>query len=232
MRKGLPRKPDHLGGKGKMHRESKKRKYRERLTYANVMSTFAVFLALGGATALAAGQLGTNSVGSRQLKAKSVTTGKIASNAVNGTKVASRSLTGEDINLSALGTVPEATHATSAGDSAKLGGRPSGCPANTTLIDGLCFDSAPNPVVPTVEQAADECNARGGFLPTPLELYETRGVLNLGVGGGDEHQYTDSYYGNTNGGSYSTITVDGNGIIAEQGVTVPSRYTCAYQFIR
>jgi hypothetical protein len=36
---------------------------RKRLTYANVMSSIAVFLVLGGATALAAGQLGKNSVG-------------------------------------------------------------------------------------------------------------------------------------------------------------------------
>ena len=36
---------------------------RKRLTYANVMSTVAVFFAIGGATALAAGQLAKNSVG-------------------------------------------------------------------------------------------------------------------------------------------------------------------------
>ena len=61
------------------------------------------------AAALAAGQLGKNSVGSRQLKSKAVTTGKIANNAVNGSKVAKDSLTGADINLSALGTVPSAS---------------------------------------------------------------------------------------------------------------------------
>jgi hypothetical protein len=33
---------------------------RKRLTYANVMSSIAVFLVLGGATALAAGSLGKN----------------------------------------------------------------------------------------------------------------------------------------------------------------------------
>lgn len=40
---------------------------RKRLTYANVMSSIAVFLVLGGATALAAG-LAKNSVGTKQLK--------------------------------------------------------------------------------------------------------------------------------------------------------------------
>src|SRR3954471_7756598 len=87
------------------------------------MSSIAVFLVLGGATALAAG-LAKNSVGSKQLKANSVTakkikknavTGKkIKSNAVTGAKVKDGSLSGADINLSTLGTVPNAAHAGSA----------------------------------------------------------------------------------------------------------------------
>ena len=43
---------------------------RKRLTYANVMSSIAVFLVLGGA-AVAATQLPKNSVGSKQLKKNS-----------------------------------------------------------------------------------------------------------------------------------------------------------------
>jgi len=50
---------------------------RKRFTYANVMSSIAVFLILGGATALAAGQLGKNSVGSKQLKKNAVTSAKV-----------------------------------------------------------------------------------------------------------------------------------------------------------
>ncbi|HWO84617.1 MAG TPA: hypothetical protein VNM38_12630 [Solirubrobacterales bacterium] len=48
----------------------------KRLTYANVMSSIAVFLVLGGATALAAG-LGKNSVGTKQLKKNAVTGAKV-----------------------------------------------------------------------------------------------------------------------------------------------------------
>jgi hypothetical protein len=61
---------------------------RNRLSYANVMSTVAVFLALGGATAFAAQQLGRNSVGARQLKKDAVTAAKIKDGAVTGGKVA------------------------------------------------------------------------------------------------------------------------------------------------
>jgi hypothetical protein len=82
------------------------------------MSSIAVFLILGGATAIAASHLGKKSVGSPQLKANAVTTAKIKKNAVtgkkikkgavDGSKVLDNSLTGADINESTLGTVPSA----------------------------------------------------------------------------------------------------------------------------
>jgi hypothetical protein len=78
-------------------------KPRVRLTYANVMATIAVFIALGGAS-YAATQLPKNSVGTKQLK----------TNAVTGIKVKDRSLGGADIDLGSLGTVPSATNASHA----------------------------------------------------------------------------------------------------------------------
>lgn len=84
---------------------------RKRLTYANVMSSIAVFLVLGGATAFAASQLGKNSVGSKQLKKNAVTTAKIKKNAVSGAKIKPGSVQGSDIALGSLGTVPSATNA-------------------------------------------------------------------------------------------------------------------------
>jgi hypothetical protein len=197
---------------------------------ALVVAVIALIAALTG-TAWAA--LGKNSVGSRQLKAKAVTTGKIANNAVNGAKVANQSLSGEDINLNALGTVPAATSAASAGNSNTVGGHSASCPANTTLIRGLCFDSASNPVVNTVKEAADACAAKGGYLPTPMELYSVRGVINLGSGVGTDKQFTDSYYAEPGGGHYFTVTVDGTGTITQQGIEgAPSRYICAYPLVR
>ena len=49
---------------------------RGRLTYANVMATIAVFIALGGAS-YAATQLPKNSVGTKQLKKNAVTSAKV-----------------------------------------------------------------------------------------------------------------------------------------------------------
>lgn len=50
---------------------------RKRLTYANVMSTMAVFLLVGGGAAFAATKLPKNSVGGKQLKNNSVTSPKV-----------------------------------------------------------------------------------------------------------------------------------------------------------
>jgi hypothetical protein len=95
-----------------------------KLTYANVIATLALFIALGGG-ALAATHLGKNSIGSKQLKKNAVTTSKIKNAAVTGEKLAAGSvgsaqlqansvsggnvqagsLTGSDINQSTLTSV-------------------------------------------------------------------------------------------------------------------------------
>lgn len=61
---------------------------RSKLSYANVMSTIAVFLVLGGATAFAASK-----VGPHRLKANSVTTPKIKANAVTTRKIKKNAVT-------------------------------------------------------------------------------------------------------------------------------------------
>jgi hypothetical protein len=59
---------------------------RRRLTYANVMSSIAVFLVLAGGTAFAASQLGKESVGAKQLKKEAVSLAKINKAAKNSLK--------------------------------------------------------------------------------------------------------------------------------------------------
>jgi hypothetical protein len=80
---------------------------RKRLTYANVMSSIAVFLVLGG-TAFAATQLGKNSVGTKQLKKNAVSAAKIKKNAVTTAKIKKDAVTGAKVNEGTLETVPSA----------------------------------------------------------------------------------------------------------------------------
>lgn len=72
------------------------RHIRKRLTYANVMSSIAVFLVLGGATAFAL-SLPKNSVGTKQLK----------NNAVTGPKVKNGSLEAVDFKAGQLPAGPK-----------------------------------------------------------------------------------------------------------------------------
>jgi hypothetical protein len=81
-----------------------------RLSYANVVATVAVFLALGGG-AYAAFKLPKNSVGTKQLKNGAVTGKKLATGAVTASKVAHNSLTGSQVNSATLGKVPSARSA-------------------------------------------------------------------------------------------------------------------------
>lgn len=76
---------------------------RKRLTYANVMSSIAVFLVLGGATAFAASKIGTS-----QIKANAITTGKIKKNAVTTAKIKKDAVTGAKVKESTLDQVPSA----------------------------------------------------------------------------------------------------------------------------
>jgi hypothetical protein len=102
---------------------------RQRLTYANVMSTIAVFLVLGGASALAAAQLGKNTVGAKQLKKNAVTTAKIKNGAVNAGKLAAGSVGASQLGQAAVTAEKLAANAVGTGNltdgsvsSAKLGG--------------------------------------------------------------------------------------------------------------
>jgi hypothetical protein len=63
------------------------KRIRSRLSYANVVSTLALFLVLGGSAAIAATELEPNSVGTVQLKPQAVTAVKIKPEAVIASRI-------------------------------------------------------------------------------------------------------------------------------------------------
>jgi hypothetical protein len=77
------------------------------------MSSIAVFLVIGGATAFAA--LGKNTVGPKQLKKNAVTTAKIKNEAITTSKLRNDAATGDKVNESTLGQVPSAANANTVG---------------------------------------------------------------------------------------------------------------------
>jgi hypothetical protein len=109
------------------------KRMRKRLTYANVMSSIAVFLILGGATAFAA-----KKIGSSEIKGNSITTAKLKKNAVTASKIKQNSITTAKI---AKGAVTNAKIAAGAVDVTKL---------------------APGFVAPTAEKLAHSANISAG----------------------------------------------------------------------
>jgi Sulfatase-modifying factor enzyme 1 len=138
---------------------------RDHVTYANVMATIAVFIALGGSGYAAV------TINGSQLKNRSVA----------GKKLKKDTLTGTQIKESKLGKVPRAKHAdsadlaTSANNTSNLAGRPasayaaSACPSDMVKVGPTCIDryedsvwSKPNGGTQYGVSSADyPCNANG-----------------------------------------------------------------------
>jgi hypothetical protein len=79
-------------------------RFRKHLTYANVVATLALFVALAGGTAYAANTVGSSDVIDNSLQSADLKDGS----AVSGADVIDNSVTGGDIDESKLGRVPNA----------------------------------------------------------------------------------------------------------------------------
>jgi hypothetical protein len=157
------------------------RALKQRLSYANVMATVAMFLALGGG-AYAAFKPPKNSIGTKQLINGSVSTKKIQNGAVTGPKVARHSLTGAQINAATLGTVPSANHASNAdhatsaslaGNAFELGGSPGS--SFQSRVTGTCGANSP------IEQV----NGNGSVACGHVQFYSGRIVEPLNPANSD-----------------------------------------------
>src|SRR5688572_9981090 len=73
---------------------------RTKITYANVVATLALFLALGG-TSFAVAQLARNSVGSAQIRKDAVGSSELRRSAVTSRSLRDRSVALSDISLGA-----------------------------------------------------------------------------------------------------------------------------------
>lgn len=79
-----------------------KKSVRGKLTYANVMATLGVFLALGGGAAWASGQLGKNAVKSKNIAAHAVKNKNLAKNAVKEGNLAKNAVTAAKVKAGSL----------------------------------------------------------------------------------------------------------------------------------
>lgn len=159
------------------------KKRRFSLSYANVISTLALFVALGG-TAVATGvidgkKIKRNSITGKQIKGKSVPGSDLRQNSVRGAQVRESTL-GQVPRAASAGQAAVATRAGRA-DAADLASMalalaPAGaaglidrCPAGTQPYAGACFESDYQGPV-TWPEAAEICGDAGGRLPGLEEL--------------------------------------------------------------
>jgi hypothetical protein len=146
-------------------------KLRQHLTYANVMATLAVFIALGGSS-YAALKISGKSIERRSIPAK---------------KLKRNSLTGKEIRETRLNRVPLAKNADRLGgfSAAELRVR---CPDDTFPIADVCVERAPHPAS-AYGSAILEClrvgtpAGPGRRLPTHGELRAALGAVPLAPGG-------------------------------------------------
>jgi len=164
-------------------------------SYANVMASIAVFVALGGVSYAAA------TVNGGKIVKGTIGAGKLKNGTLTSTQVKQNSLTGGVIDESSLGTVPSAQTATSAksagsadtaghatsadtattaanaataNDASTLDGLTAQqlqvtCPVDTELFGGMCWDEDVRPADGWIEASRD-CGEAGGRLPSLSEL--------------------------------------------------------------
>ena len=159
------------------------KKIRERLTYANVMSTLAVFIALGG-----------SSYAAYRLNGSDITNRSIA-----GKKLRHDTLTGREIRESSLGRVRHARNADRLGGVTAADLRQK-CPSDTFPIADVCVErTARSPQ--SYSSAVITClgvgtpAAPGRRLPTHGELRAALGAVPLAPGG----ELTSNVYPSSSG---------------------------------
>jgi hypothetical protein len=144
---------------------------RQRLSFANVMSVAAVFIALGGSSYAA---LSKNSVGKKQLKKGAVTTKKIKDGAVNEAKIADGTIRASDLSKSLLSSLKDS------------------CPAGMTRFgNAVCIDTVPRAGTATAGTAIVTCSQANLRLPSATEAYM---LVHAGLTGLTEYTWVDTVY--------------------------------------
>jgi hypothetical protein len=142
---------------------------RAHLTYANVVATLALFLALGGASYAAirvgSGSIINNSVRTQDLRNNDIRGKDIRNRTIQHADILTNTILGQQIRESTLSKVPDAD---------KLDGADStsfrvGCPAGTLRHAGGCIETTARGAE-DFDTAARTCGLLGRRLPGPDEL--------------------------------------------------------------
>jgi hypothetical protein len=144
-----------------------------RLTYANVIATLALFLALGGGAVWAANKA-ANKVGTGKLKPNAVTAGKIKANAVTTSKIRENAVTAAKIREGAVsfGKLAAGTNvvATSTSSPVAINGATA---VNVTFPTPITFTPAANVVDLMSVEVRSSNLGRSGTEPCRVQVLPT-----------------------------------------------------------
>jgi hypothetical protein len=157
---------------------------RAHLTYANVVATLALFLALGGASYAAirvgSGSIINNSVRTQDLKNNDIRGKDIRNRTIQGGDILTNTLKGQQIRESTLSKVPDADKL----DGADSSSYRVSCPAGTLRHAGGCIETTTRTST-RFDTAAEECGTANRRLPNPDELasFSAEPGIDLAPGG-------------------------------------------------
>jgi hypothetical protein len=145
---------------------------RRHISYANVVATLALFIAVGGSSYAAL------RIGSREIRDNSVRSVDVRNNGVTSRDVRNRGLRARDVGLDALGGgVVKESRLARVPDAALLEGKPAfdfrvRCPAGTISKAGVCVEAGARPPLP-FSFAIGACSNAGRQIPDFAVLKRT-----------------------------------------------------------
>jgi hypothetical protein len=203
------------------------RHFRRRLSYANVIATLALFIALGG-TSYAVLHLGSedvvdNSLRSRDIRNDTLLSRDLRDRSVRARDVRTNVLGGREIREVALGVVPRAAEANRVGGATadELRVR---CPPDTAKTAGVCIET--NARAPAgFLTALNTCDQAGRGLVTMPQLdpfVRSRGVM-------PQSEWTSSVFRNPDNGptaveQLETVVLQGGADPSYDRVYVPVQH--------
>ncbi len=195
---------------------------RRHVTFANLVAMLALIVALGGA-AYAVTVAPKNSVRSKSVKNDTLKGKDIKDNKLTGADVKANSIGGPDIDEGSLAKVPRAA------DADTVNGHGAECPAATVEHLGWCYDSAGNPEN-TLLGAMDECNAKGGNLPSLGQLRSIRNLDGINLSDPDVHWADGAFQ--SPAGTNRAMTFDEGQVVSSSTFATANSYRCVYPLLR
>jgi hypothetical protein len=191
----------------------------DHLSYANVVATLALILALGGSSYAAL------HVGSREIVNNSVRSKDIRNGAIVGRDVRNRGLTGRDIEPGTIGGLQV--------DEARLAAVPNalrfqgrvldqlivGCPDPNQSVAGVCIEKMSRPAA-AFSEAVAKCGERRARLPLFVELYSSSYPLSA-------PEWTANVVSVDASGNLTTL-VYGGSTITSSPTNVARPYRCVF----